>query len=222
MVSDLDIIDAEVLWNYHCIKDFVESASNTVIIGLGSYDTRVAEHCASLYLSGQNNKIIFSGNRGNWTNELYDDNVTEAKLFADIAIKLGVESSSIILEDKSTNIGENIKFSIGNNLDIISNVDNIIVVTKPNTLRRAYATFNAIYPELSHKLLLSAPNYNLINHSPLLSLDSIISELGGDIERIIFYPDMGFQVPQDVPLNVIKSYIRLKHRGYVEHCLKKL
>ncbi|HCH71013.1 MAG TPA: YdcF family protein, partial [Ochrobactrum sp.] len=37
---------ARVLWDYHCIYDPLETAD--VIIGLGSYDPRVAERAADL------------------------------------------------------------------------------------------------------------------------------------------------------------------------------
>ena len=62
MLSQAVIENALVLWNYHCRIDSLAVASDVerVIIGLGSYDLAVAEHCADLYLQGYANKIIFS------------------------------------------------------------------------------------------------------------------------------------------------------------------
>lgn len=72
---------------------------------------------------------------------------------------------------------------------------------------------------MKDKLLISAPNYSLLVHSDLITTSSIISEVVGDVERLIKYPEYGFQIKQDVPQNVFDAYVRLKANGYTEHCL---
>ncbi|MBX9742532.1 MAG: YdcF family protein [Chthoniobacterales bacterium] len=104
-----DLIDAEILWNYHCRKDRIKKNKNSLIIGLGSYDDRVAAYCSELYLKGYGQKILFTGKFGNWTKGAITP--LEAQHFAKLAIQLGVSSSDILLEKKATNIGENIIFS---------------------------------------------------------------------------------------------------------------
>lgn len=83
-------------------------------------------------------------------------------------------------------------------------------MTKPNTTRRAYATTLAVWGDIVDRLLISAPNYDLYDLSPLMKPDAVIAELVGDIERIINYPELGFQIPQDIPDNVMDAYHRLK------------
>jgi hypothetical protein len=56
MVSQQNQQDAIVLWNYHNISKKLSSINNSIIIGFGSYDLRVAEHCAMLFNLGTNNR----------------------------------------------------------------------------------------------------------------------------------------------------------------------
>ncbi|EEX89588.1 conserved hypothetical protein [Brucella ceti M644/93/1] len=98
---------AKVLWDYHCIYDPLEGAD--IIIGLGSYDPRVAERASDLYLEGLAPWLIFTGRSGRGTDKLYK--ASEAEAFAEIAIRRGVPERAIIIEPNATNIGENIRFS---------------------------------------------------------------------------------------------------------------
>jgi hypothetical protein len=56
---------AELLWDYHYLKGPLEKPD--CIVGLGSYDLRVAERCADLYFDQSAPLVIFSGYLGNWT-----------------------------------------------------------------------------------------------------------------------------------------------------------
>ncbi len=210
--------DALILWNYHNISKKLPDVNNSIIIGLGSYDLRVAEHCANLFNLGSGNKIIFSGKNGNWTVDLWGNGCIEAELFAE-HVKEMVSNEKLILEREACNLGENILFSkkIIDKLNL--EFKNIILVTKPNTTRRAYATALALWSEIENNLHISSPDYNLDNISPVISEESIISELVGDLERIIIYPEKGFQINQETPKPIIDAYIRLRNDGYTEHCL---
>ena len=67
---------AQVLWNYHhTITSPLPKAD--LILGLGSYDIRVAEYCAKLYHEKYAPLILFSGKDGNWTKGIWDK--TEAE-----------------------------------------------------------------------------------------------------------------------------------------------
>jgi len=52
--------------------------------------------------------IVFSGGYGKLTKHIW--NTTEAEKFARIAMDMGVPETSILIEDKSSNTGENILF----------------------------------------------------------------------------------------------------------------
>jgi uncharacterized SAM-binding protein YcdF (DUF218 family) len=106
-VTREDLSDAKVLWDYHNRIDELKKLQSSVIIGLGSYDIRVAQYCARLYLDGYGQKIVFTGKLGNWTRDKWIK--SEAEIFADAAI--GVPREDIWLEPEATNIGENIAYS---------------------------------------------------------------------------------------------------------------
>lgn len=99
-----ELLDAQVLWRYHSVMDDIDVLHNSIIIGLGSYDLRVAHHCADLYKRGENNLVIFSGKNGNWTRDMYGDDYNEAQVFAKEANFHGVPHDKIILEQEATNL----------------------------------------------------------------------------------------------------------------------
>lgn len=219
MITELHLQQAKILWDYHCLIDNLEllkDRENTVIIGLGSYDIRVAEYCANLYNQGYAHKILFTGKSGNWTIGKW--NKTEAQVFADIAKSYHVPENDIILENNATNLGENVQYS--KQLLTISGFipKQIILVTKPNTTRRAYASHMVYWSELIP--LLSAPSIEFNNLAVGYTLNDLISELVGDTERIITYPEKGFQIPQDIPDDVMNAYLLLKKDGYTAHSIK--
>jgi hypothetical protein len=64
LALDSTVIDlAQQLWSYLRLNLPVEKAD--CIVGLGSYDLRVAERCAELCIGGWAPLIIFSGHLGN-------------------------------------------------------------------------------------------------------------------------------------------------------------
>ena len=81
------VLDAALsIWRYHCLDENIPRDISTfdLIVGLGSYDTRVAERCAELYQNAISDKIVFTGAFGNWTKDHFDK--TEAETFAEVAM----------------------------------------------------------------------------------------------------------------------------------------
>lgn len=218
MISQADLQLAKILWDYHCRLDQLPELNNSnkrVIVGLGSYDLRVAEYCAKLYLQGYANRIVFSGKAGNWTVGRWSQ--TEAEVFAKSAMLLGVPASAIFLEKNASNIGENIKLTKELLMSESANtIDEIILVTKPNTTRRAYATFMVHWSEVN--LTVSAPEVGFENLATGHTIKDLIDELVGDTERIINYPTRGYQITQEIPESIMQAYVKLKSAGYTSHC----
>ncbi len=103
-MTDLEL--AKILWDYMHLNMKIHKCD--CIIGLGCNDFAVPQKCAELYQKGYANIIIFSGGRGKCT-ESWEKN--ESEKFYDIAISLGVPKNKIYLENKSTNTGDNFKFT---------------------------------------------------------------------------------------------------------------
>lgn len=107
MVDKQKLELANKLWDYHHVNQSLEKSD--CILVLGSHDLRVAERGAELFLQGLAPYIIFSGGLGNFTKEIWDE--SEADKFATVAINMGVPHDAILIENKSTNTGENILFT---------------------------------------------------------------------------------------------------------------
>lgn len=135
-----DITDdelAKILWDYNFLQQPIEKAD--VILCLGSNDIRVAQKAAELFLEGFAPYVLFSGKSGVLTKNQFKK--SEAEVFADEAKRLGVPDSVILIEDQSTNTGENIRFSKQVLEECELTISNVIVVQKPYMVRRAFATF---------------------------------------------------------------------------------
>ena len=135
---------AKILWGYMHMYHVLEKAD--AIFVLGSSDERVAEYAAKLYLERWAPLIIFSGGRGETSFDMWG--MTEAEKFASIAINMGVPETSLLLEKRSTNTGENIRFT--KELLEKKNVHckKFILVQKPYMERRTYATFMKQWPDM--------------------------------------------------------------------------
>jgi uncharacterized SAM-binding protein YcdF (DUF218 family) len=204
----------QILWDYHYLGHKPTKAD--CILGLGSYDLRVADYCATLYHEGLAPLIIFSGNVGNFTKGIF--NAPEAHLFRNRAIKLGVPAAAILIEDTSTNIGENIILTKRLVTQQHIPVTTMLIVTKPNTQRRAYATAKQQWPAVNALVL--SPLITFANQpTALRSQADIINEMVGDVQRIQLYPQHGYQITQDIPKNVWSAYLALIERGYTQHLM---
>ncbi len=209
-----DIEQAEVLWNYHRIDDDLKNAD--IIIGLGSYDTRVASHCARLIHDGWAARVVFTGAQGNFTRGKWQK--PEAEVFADVAIEHGVAKSRILIEPDATNTGDNIRLTKALCEREGIEVRSAIVVSKPNMNRRALATCQLHWPSL--EVTCAAPDTHFL-HSPAPGHrpEDVVSEIVGDLQRIIEYPALGYQAEQEIPDGVRRAYEQLIERGFTGHLL---
>lgn len=97
----------EILWEYMQLKHKLKPADCLFV--MCSNDLRVAEHAAKIYHQKFAPLIVFSGGEGRFTDGLFER--SEAETFADIAKLAGVPSEAILLETKSSNSGENVRFT---------------------------------------------------------------------------------------------------------------
>ncbi|MDB4779634.1 YdcF family protein [Akkermansiaceae bacterium] len=216
MPSKEEISFAQILWDFHKIDQPLEKVD--LIFGLGSYDLRVADHCAKLALEGFAPRILFSGSQGNFTRGKWSK--SEAEMFADRALDAGVSPGCILIEPKATNTGDNVRFA-RKLLDAKGiKVSSVILVSKPNMNRRGWATMKKLWPKA--RVVCSHPKTHFLHnpadgHTP----EDIINEIVGDLQRIIEYPKCNFQTPQEIPLQVSNAYEKLVELGYTGHMLKQ-
>jgi len=213
--SDFEL--ASVLWHYHHVDSGPRECD--LIVGLGSYDLRVADYCAELFDRGVADHLLFSGASGNWTRDRWK--AAEAEVFAKRAMAAGVPREAILLEPRATHIGENLSFSRERLRAEKVSIERVTLVTKPNTLRRVKACLPLHWPE--PQVFLTAPPLSLSDQvTPERSLREMIHELVGDLQRILCYPEKGYAVAQPLPDVVKAAYLELMDRGFVDHLVADL
>ena len=208
----------QTVWNYMQMNQTIEKADALFV--LCSHDVRVAEYAVELYKAGFAKWIIFSGGSGELTSNIFSK--TEAEVFADIAVKNGVPKEKIIIEPNSTNTGENVKFTSALLQSKQIRFNSFILVQKPYMERRTYATFAKQWPDASVSFLVTSPKLDIDTYfnNGEINKDTAINVMVGDMQRIIEYPKLGFQVEQEIPDNVSAAYRFLVAEGFSKHLMK--
>lgn len=209
----------EKVWQYHQLRHELSRAD--AILVLCSHDIRVAERGAQLFLDGWAPLLIFSGGLGAITRHLWDE--PEADQFARRAVAMGVPRRAILIENNSTNTGENVSFTRRLLADKQIDPEKFILVQKPYMERRSFATFRKQWPE--KEVLVTSPQVSLHDYlqqysNETLTADDVVSIMVGDLQRIRLYPELGFQIPQPIPDDVWEAYEQLVKAGYDRHLLR--
>ncbi|WP_104040899.1 YdcF family protein [Vibrio hyugaensis] len=199
----------ETLWDYMQLKHDLKSADCLFV--MCSNDLRVAEYAAKLYHQKLAPLIVFSGGEGRFTDGLFEK--SEAETFAEIARIAGVPSESIVVETKSSNSGENVRFTEQLLIEKGISCDSLILVQKPFMERRAIATFEKQWQSSYSQLQVTStahPFFEYINED--MPLMMVLTALMEDFSRIKTYPEKGFQTEQKIPAHVESSYQALQEK----------
>jgi uncharacterized SAM-binding protein YcdF (DUF218 family) len=204
---------AERLWDYHQLNHQLAPAD--VVLVLCSHDISVAERGAELYLEGWAPLLIFSGGLGIITRHLWQE--PEADQFARVAIQRGVPREHILIENRSTNTGENVSFTKQLLAEKQLYPQRFILVQKPYMERRSYATFKKRWPEKD--VIVTSPRVSFDDYvngysNRALSSDDVVAIMVGDLQRVRVYAEKGFQIAQDIPDDVWDAYEKLVQAGY--------
>lgn len=200
--------EALILWNYHQVHH--EPVVSDLIFVLGSNDLRVADRAAALFHDGLAPLILFSGGTGRLTEGWTE---TEAEQFAARARDLGVPEEAILIENRSTNTGENIRFSRELLLEKGIDPRSILAVQKPYMERRVLAAMEVQWPGVS--LRVTSPRLSFTDYSTEgISERLVIEAMVGDFQRILDYPALGFASAQEVPPTVMEAFENLRRQGF--------
>ena len=209
---------AQKLWDYLKLDQQIEQSD--AILVLCSHDKRVAERGAQLFLERWAPLLIFSGGLGSITRTFWTQ--PEADQFAAIAIDMGVPREKILIENRSTNTGENFRFTRQLLLKLGIDPRKFIVVQKPYMERRSFATFRKMWPEKD--VIVTSPQVAFDEYldsytNKELSVDDVVSIMAGDLQRIKVYAEKDFQISQDIPPEVWSAYEELVRSGYNRHLI---
>jgi uncharacterized SAM-binding protein YcdF (DUF218 family) len=208
---------ARVVWDYHCLVQ--EPVPGDLILALGTNDLRVAEFAADLYLRGFGSMLICSGGVAHLGDMLSTGwTKTEAEMYAEAATKRGVPRDRILLEDRSTNTSENIRFTRTLLEQRAVMPRRIVIAVKPFMRRRVWATLEVVWPEMPASL--ASPQMSLDEYfTPELHAEKIINIMMGDLQRLGIYGRKGWSAPQEIPDDVDAAYRRLVELGFTRHLI---
>ncbi|MES2372032.1 MAG: YdcF family protein [Bacteroidota bacterium] len=206
---------AELIWEYHLLHHQLAKAD--CIFALGCHDAGVATLAADLFLAGWADLLLLSGG------VLFDENtgeMTEAEYFRDIALQKGVPQNKILIENKATNTGENFQLSGELLKQQGLDLNKFILVQKPYMERRTYAT--GMVQWKGKELILASEKISFKEYLKKgIPRDRILNTMVGDLQRIKFYPEKGFQVYQDIPAEVWAAYEELIRYGFDKRLIKE-
>jgi uncharacterized SAM-binding protein YcdF (DUF218 family) len=206
---------AKAIWRYNAVREPLKKSD--CIMLLGNHDSRTAEYAAKMYLDGWANWLVLSGGLSSFTATIYDK--AEALVFREIAVAAGVPLNRIIVEDQSTNTGENFRFTAELLKKLQLNFQSFIFVQKPNMLRRVRATAMKLWPEKSFLTSSHDLEYEHAPHHPITE-EMLVHEIVGDLQRVKLYPERGFQAPQEIPPEVWAAFERLVELGFTGNLAK--
>jgi uncharacterized SAM-binding protein YcdF (DUF218 family) len=210
--------NARIIWDYMHMHQPTEKAD--AIFVLCSLDKRVAGTAAKLFLNGYADWLIFSGGFGVLTEHRFLK--SEAESFADVALAAGVPAENIIIENKSSNTGENIRFTYDLLKDQGKNFSSLILVQKPYMERRTFATFVKQWPDASTKFSVTSLDVTFDEYiNEEMDKKLVINIMVGDLQRIREYPKLGFQIEQEIPDDVWHAYEELVNAGFTQHLIKE-
>lgn len=206
--------DVETLWAYHDVRH--QPRRCDVAIALGSRDLDVPIHAAAMFQQGWFPQIVFTGGNSPFTIERFPRG--EAVHFREHAISLGVPTDVILVETQATNTSENITNSRQVLADAGIQPSSVMLISRPYHLRRAYATFRKVWPEVD--VVCSARPLPLDEYiASIGDVDRVINLLVGYTQRITEYARRGFAMEQDIPDHVHAAYQRLIDEGFTSRMI---
>lgn len=198
------------LWRYNQLEQPLPDRADAIIVP-GCRDLGVVERAAELYREGRAEIVVMSGEHGTMTRDVFDD--TEAVTFAKKAIELGVDASACFLEERATNTGENIRFSEQLFRELGRGATSVLLVQKPYLERRVMATFEKQWDNQATAAIVTSQRRD---DGTAMSFDDycavrradpvdIAQYLVDTTDRVIAYPDLGFQSHQPIDSATIEA-----------------
>ena len=208
---------ARIVWDYLQLKHHPIPAD--IIVVFGTNDLRVARFAARLYHEGFGPSLVCTGGMAHQGDLLATNwHKTEAEMYADEAVALGVPPDRIILEPLAANTAENVRFT--RRLLCRNGVRprNLLLATKPFMQRRVWATMAVEWPEIPASV--ASETMTLDEYfTEDLPAEKVIPIMLGDLQRIWIYAHRGWSAAQIVTPEVVEAYRELKALGFTQQLL---
>jgi uncharacterized SAM-binding protein YcdF (DUF218 family) len=208
---------ARIVWEYLQLKH--DPIPAEVIVAFGTNDLRVARFAARLYHEGFGSTLVCTGGIAHQDDLLATNwHKTEAEMYADEAVALGVPRDRIMLEPRAVNTAENVRFTRELLHRNGGHPRNLILATKPFMQRRVWATMAVEWPEVPASL--ASERMTLDEYfTGELPPEKVIPIMLGDLQRVWIYAQRGWSAAQIVPPEVMEAYRELKALGFTQQLL---
>jgi uncharacterized SAM-binding protein YcdF (DUF218 family) len=208
---------ARIVWDYLQLKQ--DPVPADVIVVFGTNDLRVARFAARLYQDGFGHSLVCTGGMAH-QGDLLATNwpKTEAEMYADEAVALGVPRDRILIEPRATNTAENIRFTRELLCRNGGRPRSLLLATKPFMQRRVLATMAVEWPEVPATVAsqrMTLDEYFTEDLPP----EKVIPIMLGDLQRVWIYGRRGWSAAQIVPTEVMEAYRELKALGFTQQLL---
>jgi uncharacterized SAM-binding protein YcdF (DUF218 family) len=208
---------ARVIWDYLRLREQPRPAD--VLVAVGTNDLRVAEFAARLFHEGYAPLMVCTGGVAHLGDLLATNwDRTEAEMFADVAVGLGVPREAILLEPRAANTTENIRFTRALLEDRDIKVEHVLYASKPFVQRRVRAAHQVVWPRMPSTVV-SAEMTLEEYFTPDLPAEKVIHIMMGDLQRVAVYGRRGWTAPQTVPPEVHEAYGRLAALGFTRQLI---
>jgi hypothetical protein len=158
--------DEALIGRYLARRDPIDRPVDVIVL-MGSAVLESVEVAARLLRGGVAPRILVSGGIGHSTEPLEaavrrrgldvgTSGRPESHVFRDLLIRYGVPPAAIVVEDRSTNCGENAEFT----RRMIDEPQTLLLIQDPTMQRRTHACFERSFADM--------PGTSLISHAPLI------------------------------------------------------
>ncbi len=200
------------IFDYLSLRD--EPCAADVIVGFGHFDLNIPERCLELYKDGYADRIVFTGGVGAGSAGFTQPEAREFAMHLR-EIAPGVESD-LLLEDRSTNTGENLHFTeellraTDPAFTFRTGIEKALIVCTPARQRRVFHTCRLMFPNT--EFTNCPPETAFADNATLFEKrgQSFREQLLGEVARLISYPGEGLIEEVQIPEHVLEAYFAVK------------
>ena len=187
----------ELLWKYLSVGELVEPCDIAFV--LGRDDFSIPKRMVSVYNNGLAPVIIILGGRGRLTGSIEG---SESQEFKKQLLAQGIPEEVILIEEKSTNTGENIIEGLKVIKENSLQPKRICLITHRPHTRRALAVASALNSSITW---LPCPDECTVPGFTSDRLIEVAKELVGEVLRLEEYPKLGYFENQHIPQEIISA-----------------
>jgi len=209
------LASARCIFDYLAERDALPAQPCDAVLGFGVFDLQLPRFCGELYATGRARWIIFTGGVGAGSADLGQPEA-DAWFAALMQAYPQIPRDQIILENRSTNTGENFRFTTElllqkhSHLQFAQGIQSVIVVAAPSRLRRVRLTLQQLYPTLRVIGQHHGPSFEAEHALYAGKGLDLVGHMVGELDRIVDYAARGWSRLEPFPPQVATAHAQLK------------